>query len=681
MRKKFFSRGFFGLALLMLFGLTLPTWGQTSSEIYTKTETQLLKDQITDGKFITLKASDTNNNKYLKGNTAGSDVFAGAMTTFKVEFQGDNFRLKNVGQNKYIKKPTNNNHQLVTMTSEVSEAALFTATTIAKTAVSNWTTQASGTPENLVRFTAIGSGVPGNCLLNCNHAGSAMKWFHGTGGFSVFIVYEVTKSNYTFPAFDETKAFRVITNDRGVLIYDAGQGKLRTQAGEGDDNDINQKFAIVADGTSKYLYSYGAQKFVASNYYRKSNRLTPLPLYTVTKSNAQTPMDNYAYKLQLTGGGNTSYINLSEGNVTIDHWTTEDEGNRFYLKNIEETVDQATILKDAYNAAITEAKAQNYTDGITSIVEGTDLTTAKNNWNTLKTNARLKSGFYRIKGASGKYVTAGATGQRLQMNSTQTDDAIFYYNGETEHNLVALKNGYSIYDTWSLGNASQADALEIRVVEPNKYTVKSLHENKYLYDNNTAELERVMNYHENSDFELFAVTEIPVTLHNGEATFYTPVAVSVSEGTTAYKGSVSGSTLTLTALNGTIPANTPFFLKGTGENCTLTVTTGGETIGENAFKGSVKTRTQTSGKSTYVLSNAEFKLLGEGVNCRGFRAQVETETNSGVQGFTLEFDNITAIESVETPTDNTPVFDLSGRRVAKTVKGGIYLRNGKKFVQ
>ena len=33
----------------------------------------------------------------------------------------------------------------------------------------------------------------------------------------------------------------------------------------------------------------------------------------------------------------------------------------------------------------------------------------------------------------------------------------------------------------------------------------------------------------------------------------------------------------------------------------------------------------------------------------------------------------------ETNTD-APVYDLSGRRVVKTVKGGLYIQNGKKFI-
>ena len=40
----------------------------------------------------------------------------------------------------------------------------------------------------------------------------------------------------------------------------------------------------------------------------------------------------------------------------------------------------------------------------------------------------------------------------------------------------------------------------------------------------------------------------------------------------------------------------------------------------------------------------------------------------------------TAIDAVEVENANAPIYDLSGRRVLSTVKGGIYIQNGKKFI-
>ena len=44
-------------------------------------------------------------------------------------------------------------------------------------------------------------------------------------------------------------------------------------------------------------------------------------------------------------------------------------------------------------------------------------------------------------------------------------------------------------------------------------------------------------------------------------------------------------------------------------------------------------------------------------------------------------DDVTGISGIETAGDSAaPVFDLIGRRVVRTVKGGVYISNGKKFI-
>ena len=40
----------------------------------------------------------------------------------------------------------------------------------------------------------------------------------------------------------------------------------------------------------------------------------------------------------------------------------------------------------------------------------------------------------------------------------------------------------------------------------------------------------------------------------------------------------------------------------------------------------------------------------------------------------------TEIESVEAEVEENVIYDLTGRRVLNTAKGGIYIQNGKKFI-
>ena len=48
----------------------------------------------------------------------------------------------------------------------------------------------------------------------------------------------------------------------------------------------------------------------------------------------------------------------------------------------------------------------------------------------------------------------------------------------------------------------------------------------------------------------------------------------------------------------------------------------------------------------------------------------------------LNFGNVTAVNNVVAGNANVnaPIFDLTGRRVVKAVKGGLYIQNGKKYI-
>jgi hypothetical protein len=64
-----------------------------------------------------------------------------------------------------------------------------------------------------------------------------------------------------------------------------------------------------------------------------------------------------------------------------------------------------------------------------------------------------------------------------------------------------------------------------------------------------------------------------------------------------------------------------------------------------------------------------------------FKAYLPLTTTQGVQALRFNFGGeTTAIDAVEVENANAPIYDLSGRRVLSTVKGGIYIQNGKKFI-
>ena len=112
----------------------------------------------------------------------------------------------------------------------------------------------------------------------------------------------------------------------------------------------------------------------------------------------------------------------------------------------------------------------------------------------------------------------------------------------------------------------------------------------------------------------------------------------------------------------------------------------------NLLKGTTK-RTlvaKDNNKAYYVLAMKEgvgFYVAVNGDDTSefyngAFKAYLEmpaTQSTATFYGF--DWDGATtAIETVETEKANAPIYDLSGRRVLSTVKGGIYIQNGKKFI-
>lgn len=180
------------------------------------------------------------------------------------------------------------------------------------------------------------------------------------------------------------------------------------------------------------------------------------------------------------------------------------------------------------------------------------------------------------------------------------------------------------------------------------------------------------------------------------ATTFLPFPVSaVSEGVKAYTGSYDANQKLVTLKEtAAIPVNTGVVLMGE----TAAATTATLTIGENATmteKGDFEGTTTAialddNNRSNYLVlgrkSDAQseigfFKPLASKIPAN--RAYIRNFNGSGVSSVNVNFGTVEGIGSVVTETAedaNSPIFDLSGRRVMHTVKGGLYIRNGKKFL-
>lgn len=176
------------------------------------------------------------------------------------------------------------------------------------------------------------------------------------------------------------------------------------------------------------------------------------------------------------------------------------------------------------------------------------------------------------------------------------------------------------------------------------------------------------------------------------ATYYLPFAAKAPEGVTAYAGTINNGNVQLTEYaNGVIPANKGVVLvSDTKTTATFTLAdASGVTEQKNDLTG-VLTDTELSS----VESFDQVRIFSKKDNVAGFykpnsgitslaanKAYIMAPTNNEALVLNFAGGEVTGINqaTINATEANAPIYDLTGRRVAKAVKG-IYVKNGKKFI-
>lgn len=197
-------------------------------------------------------------------------------------------------------------------------------------------------------------------------------------------------------------------------------------------------------------------------------------------------------------------------------------------------------------------------------------------------------------------------------------------------------------------------------------------------------------FEEVTDFAGQTVNFAASTDSKNYATLNLPYASTLPTGVTAYKATVEGTTVNLTEYkteNQVLPANTPVLLTATSEGTKTFAPTAYEAADNTTgFQGTLAA-TAVDATNTYILSKKDGKVnffaLDETNNTINANKAYLVVPAGGAQALNFNFGNTTGIQNaaVEGVNANAPLFDLSGRRVVKAVKGGIYIQNGKKFVK
>ena len=285
------------------------------------------------------------------------------------------------------------------------------------------------------------------------------------------------------------------------------------------------------------------------------------------------------------------------------------------------------------------------------------------------------------------FETYGSLGGHLTTKEQKGSDAVFYYKEEKgKVTLVSVATGGQV--AWAQRDAlnyptvlqSAEKGAEFKLTaRDGAYAFES--ENRFLASD--ANLDYVLAYSQFSRFAGLRLERVAQTLpvhigDGGTASFWSPVEYTVPEGVTAYSVKIVNNKARLTKITTNVPKNTAVFLFGTpSSDVNLTVVPNGQTpaLQDNILQGGA-TATTLDGIAFMLKKNGTGLVKVNGA-VPAFKAYF-TATEAQVRE--LLDRGLTGVVSVATEAEDAPIYDLSGRRVQQTTKGGVYVTNGKKFI-
>lgn len=280
----------------------------------------------------------------------------------------------------------------------------------------------------------------------------------------------------------------------------------------------------------------------------------------------------------------------------------------------------------------------------------------------------------------------------LVSGANEAANSIFYYK---DKKLIAYGTGYKATSNSNfLGYNGIADGTVVTfkaATEANgEYNVFFNNGGRKLYAQENGGKYYTDAYdgnHNRCRFRLEAVQSLPVSVSAaGYATLYAPVALTIPENVQAYTASFADNKVTLTPIEGTIPANTGVVIEAAEGTYNFAITTTDATATSD-LRGDVATANVDAASAAYILGKTDaqgvgfFKLNSTDRAIKGGRAYY-VAPNGGAAAAYLFNGNVTGLEAIKTALNdaNAPIYDLSGRKVAKALKGGLYIKNGQKFI-
>ena len=298
------------------------------------------------------------------------------------------------------------------------------------------------------------------------------------------------------------------------------------------------------------------------------------------------------------------------------------------------------------------------------------------------------------------YANAGINGKFLDSTDATCNDDILESEGAVGITLIAVDDGWNLKIGDKYINTTVAKALTFADDASTVWTI-SINEDgatvaagefgRFLYN---ATSPRFLNYANSTATNVSMLlpqifkkkvtqTQTVTITDAGWASMYLDYAVEIPEGVSVYYAKkATTSTITLSPVEGYIPANCGVVVKGSGNVTFKETAKTVATIEGNLFLGGVKPVT-VEASSTYVLSSAstpDAPVFGTftGTEIPANKAYLEKPVN-GNNTVDFTFDDATAIDEVAAEAKSNSVrVNLAGQIVGRDYKG-IVIVNGKKM--
>lgn len=389
---------------------------------------------------------------------------------------------------------------------------------------------------------------------------------------------------------------------------------------------------------------------------------TAVSAFKLSTDNIRMPEDGKAYTITaVSKAGVKSYMNYAASGYTLKSTDAADNSSypetaKFVCHKLEDgkyvfvnNDGKFLTYRGGYNAAVNGNKG--YTDGYTKVEYSY----------TDKAGASQTTSFYPQLFTLSKLANGS--------NASGVDDAYLCLLSQRANNDNAANNVYYVIKSNSNFDAGSAPYFN------DTYSSAFLFE-EVSYPNTVT-------FNAVSDVE--GVSNL--------ATFSAPFATVVPEGVTAYYVSTAdNSQATMKAIEAgkAIPAKAGVILTSTtGSEATMipaTTETVAELTGNKLGNSAGAAKTITADDNAYILANGAngtaFYKGTIGSKLKANKAYLTLNVAGGEQAISMNFGgNVTGINQiVNAEQNNAPVYDLTGRRVVRTVKGGLYIKGGNKFI-